>query len=410
MNLKRNLEKYAELLLKKGVNLQEGQDLVLSAPVEAKDLVEEIVKIAYRDIKSGSVHVNWSYGKLARIKYEHATEEVLFDFPEYVLSKYKELIDRKAAMLSITASDPKLLAGIDPAKIAKVGKESAIKMKPFSTEIMSGKIRWNIGAMPSEAWAKSVFPELETDKAVEKLWEYIFACTRVDQEDPIAAWDEHTNNLFNKRDFLNEKKFVKLHYRAPGTDLHVELPVGHTWVAGPKQATDGVYFIPNIPTEEVFTMNKKNGVNGTLSSTMPLNLRGSLIEDFSFTFKDGKVVDFDARVGKENLEKLMEMDEGAKYLGEVALVPVDSPISNLNTIFFNTLYDENASCHFALGKAYPYTLEGGVNMSEDELKEAGANISLAHVDFMVGSKELEIDGYDTEGNVTPIFRRGNWAI
>ena len=410
MNLQNNLEKYANLLLRKGVNLQEKQDLVINAPLEAKELVEELVKIAYRDIKSGTVHINWNHGKLTRLKYEHASDEALFDFPDYSISRMKELIKRQAAMLSIVATDPKLLAGINPGKIAKVSKETALKNKPFSDEIMSGKIRWNVAATPSEAWAQSVFPNLEIDKAIEKLWEYIFACTKIDQDDPIKAWDLHTSNLFTKRDFLNEKQFVKLHYRAPGTDLHVELPKGHIWVAGPKQASDGVYFIPNIPTEEVFTMNKWNGVNGTLASTMPLNLRGSLIEDFSFTFENGKVIDFDASVGKENLAKLMEIDEGAMYLGEVALVPVDSPISKLNTIFFNTLYDENASCHFALGKAYPYTLEGGTKMSDEELKANGGNISLTHVDFMVGSDKLEIDGYDNEGNIYPIFRNGNWAF
>lgn len=407
--MREQLEKYARLLLKKGVNLQEGQDLVVNAPLEAKDLVEEIVRVAYRDINSGKVHVNFSHGKLARIAYEHAEEAVLLDMPEYVMARMNELIEKEAAMLSIIAADPKLFAGINPELMAKVGKENAIKTKPISDSIMSGKIRWNIGAMPSETWAKEVFPELPLEEAMQKLWDYIFKCTRVDQEDPIAAWDEHTENLFKNRDYLNKMKFDMLHYRAPGTDLKVGLPKGHLWVAGPKKANDGVYFIPNIPTEEVFTMNDKLRVDGTLASTMPLNLRGSLVEDFSFTFENGKVVDFDAKVGKENLGKLMDMDEGAKYLGEVALVPVDSPISNLNTIFYNTLYDENASCHFALGKAYPYTLEGGTEMNEEQLKEAGANTSLTHVDFMVGSAELEIDGITEDGTVYPIFRNGNWA-
>mgnify|MGYP000371285630 CR=1 FL=1 len=409
MDLRKNLTKYAELLLRKGINLQEGQDLVLRAPVDAKELVEEIVTIAYRDIKCGKIHIDWSHGKLTRISYEHASEEVLLDIPDYFLKKQRELLDRGAAMLSIMSSDPKLLAGINPNLIAKVGKHFAISLKPFSSELMSGKVRWGLGAIPCLPWAKTVFPELSDDDAMDKLWEYIFACTRVDQEDPIQAWEKHVDELKVKKTFLNDKKFTKLHYKGPGTDLTVELPKGHIWVAGPKEATDGFEFIPNIPTEEVFTLNTRNGVNGTLSSTMPLNLRGSLIEDFSFVFKDGKIVDYDAKVGKEVLAKLLEMDEGILHLGEVALVPVDSPISNLNTIFYNTLYDENASCHFALGKAYPYTLEGGVSMNDEQLIEAGANVSLAHVDFMVGSKDLTINGYDAEGNVTPIFINGNWA-
>ena len=408
--MREQLTKYAELLLRKGVNLQAGQDLVLNAPLEAKELVEEIVKIAYRDIKSGKVHVDFRHGMLSRLGLEYAEEKIILDMPEYVTVRMNELIEKEAAMISIVAADPKLYAGINPQLLGKVGKAMAINMKPASDSIMSGKIRWNVAAMPSETWAREVFPELPIEDAMTKLWEYVFKCTRVDQDDPIAAWEAHSKNLFTKRDYLNEMKFAKLLYTGPGTDLSVELPKGHIWVAGPKQANDGIYFIPNIPTEEVFTMPIRNGVNGTLKSTMPLNLRGSLVEDFSFIFKDGKVIDFDAKEGKENLSKLMEMDEGAQHLGEVALVPVDSPISNLNTIFYNTLYDENASCHFALGKAYPYTLENGTGMSEDELKEAGANLSLAHVDFMVGSKQLDIDGIDSNGKAHPIFRNGNWAF
>ena len=405
-----NLEKYANLFLRKGVNLQPGQDLVLNAPIDAKELVEEVVKVAYRDLKSGKVHVNWSYGKLTRLSYEHASEEVLLDFPDYLIKKFEELVERGAALCSIAAPDPKLLAGIDPTLISKVSKSSAIKTKDFSNQIMSGNLRWNVVAMPSKEWAQMVFPELSTEEGIDKLWEYIFKCTRVDQEDPIAAWDGHIEVLEEKKKFLNTNQFMQLIYTAPGTDLIVDLPKGHIWVAGPKTANDGHDFIPNMPTEEVFTMNKWDGVNGTLRSTMPLNLRGTLIEDFSFVFKDGKVVDYDARVGKEVLKSLLETDEGASYLGEVALVPFDSPISNLNTIFYNTLFDENASCHFALGKAYPYTLEGGTVMSEEELKAAGANISLTHVDFMVGSKYLNVDGIDKDGNKIAIFRNGDWAF
>jgi len=410
MNLRDNLRKYAELLLKKGVNLQKGQHLMLNAPLEAKELVEEIVTIAYRDLKSGPIHINWNHGKLQRIAFENAGEEVLLHFPNYSIEKMKELIENKAAMLSIIASDPMLLAGIDPALIAKVSKESSLKMKPFTQSIMSGEIRWSLGAMPCEPWAKKVFPDLDTKNAIERLWEYIFLCTRVDQKDPIAAWDKHIVNLNKRKDFLNEKRFKKLHYKGPGTDLEVELIDGHIWVAGPKAGNDGLQFIPNIPTEEMFTMNKRDGVNGRLASTMPLNLRGSLIKDFWFEFKDGKVIDYDAKEGKETIEQLLKIDEGANYLGEVALVPHKSPISNLRTIFFNTLYDENASCHFALGRAYPYTLEGGTGLNEEELLAKGANVSLTHVDFMVGSDQLDIDAIDEKGNVTPIFRKGNWAL
>ncbi len=408
--MREQFKKYARLLVRKGVNLQKGQDLLLNAPLEAKELVEEIVEVAYKEIQSGKVHVTFSHSKLGRIAFEHASEEVLLDFPDYQLAKFDELAERGAAVLSITNDDPKLMAGIDPQLLAKVGKETSIKMQPFTVKIMSGNVRWSVGAMPSLAWANLVFPELNDDEAMDKLWDYIFKCTRVDQNDPIKAWDDHVTNLNKKRDYLNKMQFTSLKYTAPGTDLTVGLPKGHIWVAGAKAANDGIDFIPNMPTEEVFTMNHKNQVNGTLRSTMPLNLRGSLVEDFSFVFKDGKVVDYDAKVGKENLKGLLGTDEGAMYLGEVALVPVDSPISNLNTIFFNTLYDENASCHFALGRAYPYTLEGGTTMTPEDLQKAGANHSLTHVDFMVGCEELSIEGIDAKGNTHPIFKNGNWAF
>lgn len=410
MKLHKNFEKYAELLLSKGVNLQKGQDLVLNAPVDAADFVEIIVRLAYQKFNSGTVHVNFSHGKLSRYKYEFASNEVLVDVPKYSLKKTEELIERRAAILSIGASDPHLLKGIDPEKIAMASKASGEKMAPYRKQILSGDIRWCGAAIASETWAKKLFPDLGTDESMEKLWEYIFKCTRVDQEDAVKAWDEHLSRLEEKTNFLNEKKFKKLHYKSSKTDLYVDLPEGHIWVSGGDAATDGHIFIPNIPTEEIFTANHKYGINGTLASTMPLNLRGTVVEDFVLTFKDGKITDYDAKVGKESLGKLLEMDEGSKYLGEVALVPYNSPISDLNTIFYNTLYDENASCHFAFGRAYAMCVEGGNQMSDDELEKAGINNSLVHTDFMVGSHELDIDGYDSLGNVTAIFRNGNWAF
>ncbi len=405
----KNLEKYANLFLRKGVNLQEGQHLMLNASIDARELVEAVATVAYRDLKSGPIHINWNHGKLTRIALEHATEEVLLDFPDYQIEKLKELSKKGAALCSIVAPNPKLLAGIDPKLISKVSKESSIKTKFFSEEVMSGNLRWNVVAMPSKEWAAMVFPDLEEKEAMEKLWDYVFECTRVDQEDPIAAWDKHIETLEAKKKFLNENQFEKLIYTAPGTNLEVELPKGHIWVAGPKKANDGLDFIPNMPTEEVFTMNKVDGVNGTLRSTMPLNLRGSLIEDFSFVFKDGKIVDFDAKEGKEALEFLIKMDDGAARLGEVALVPYDSPISNLNTLFYNTLYDENASCHFAVGNAIDFAIKDGFGLSNEDKEELDINHSLTHVDFMVGASDLNITGIKEDGTKVPVFVNGNWA-
>ncbi|HET7616529.1 MAG TPA: aminopeptidase, partial [Bacillales bacterium] len=242
------------------------------------------------------------------------------------------------------------------------------------------------------------------------LWDTVFKMTRADREDPVAAWDEHQKSLNEKVEYLNRKKFAKLHYLAPGTDLTIAFPEGHKWVGGGSPNEDGVDFIANIPTEEVFTLPLKTGVNGTVSNTKPLNYSGNLIDHFSLTFENGRIVDFDAEQGKDTLKRLIETDEGSHYLGEVALVPNDSPISQSGLIFFNTLYDENASCHLAIGKAYPSSLEGGSKMDAEELEQQGANSSLAHVDFMIGSDKLDIDGITKDGDVEPLFREGNWVI
>ncbi len=410
MNLQENLKKYAKLALVKGVNIQKGQELLLNAPIDARELVAHVVEEAYK-MGSGRVHVFYNDENLSPILFDNASDEVIESFPMWRKEAYMSLAESGAALMSIGGQNPELLKNCDPKKVAKSAMISGKVMRPFSEYVGTGKIQWNIITYPNTAWAKKVFPnESCAEKAVEKLWDYIFKCTRVDQDDPIKAWDEHINRLFVKRNFLNEKKFVKLHYKAPGTDLMVGLPEGHIWVAGPKDTEYGVSFIPNIPTEEVFTMNTKTDVNGTLRSTMPLNYSGNLITNFHFTFKDGKVVDFGADEGYEQLKNLLDTDEGAKFLGEVALVPFDSPISNLNTIFYNTLYDENASCHFALGRAYKYTLEGGTKMNDDEFVAAGGNNSNTHVDFMVGSKELSIDGITSDGEVVPIFVNGDWAF
>ena len=264
--------------------------------------------------------------------------------------------------------------------------------------------------MPTQAWADKVFPELDEAKRMDALWDAIFKATRVDQEDPVAEWKKHTDTLDSKADHLNQKKYQALHYSAPGTDLTVELAKDHIWVSAGSVNENGVTFIANMPTEEVFTANAKTGVNGVVSSTKPLSYAGNLIENFTLTFKEGKVVDFKAEKGEETLKKLIETDEGSAYLGEIALVPHQSPISETDLIFFNTLFDENASNHFALGKAYPFCVEGGKNMSDEEVVAHGLNDSLTHVDFMIGSAEMNIDGITSDGKKEPVFRKGNWAF
>ncbi len=409
MDLTKNLEKYAELVLKKGVNIQEGQELLLNAPLVGRDFVRALVKQAYK-LKSGHVHVFWNDEELSPIMFEHATDEVISTYPQWRREAMLTLAKKGAALLSVVASNPELLKNSDPKRVAKSQAVGAAATREFSEYVMTGKLNWNVVCVPSVPWAEKVFPNLKGEDAVNKLWEYIFKCTRVDQSDPIKAWEKHVDNLFIYRDFLNKKQFVTLKYKATGTDLTVGLPKGHIWVAGPKDTQSGITFIPNMPTEEVFTMNDKLKVDGTLASTMPLNYGGALIEGFSFEFKDGKIVSYKAEKGEAALKNMISLDEGAKYLGEVALVPYNSPISNLKTIFYNTLYDENASCHFAIGRAYKYTLEGGIHMNDEEFLNAGGNVSNTHVDFMVGSKDLSIVGITADGEEVQIFKNGDWAF
>jgi aminopeptidase len=314
------------------------------------------------------------------------------------------------AYLSIAASNPDLLAGIDPDRIATVNKTTAQHMQGFRKMTQSSKICWCVVSVPTKEWAAKVFPNLPEEDQETALWKAIFSCTRTNLEDPIRAWEDHGNTLVKKVEFLNSKRYKKLHYKAPGTDLTIELPVKHVWVGGGAQTANGVRFTPNMPTEEVFTTPLRDGVNGVVSSSKPLIYGGNMIDEFSLTFKNGRVVDFTAREGTETLKRLIETDEGSHYLGEVALVPHSSPISQSNILFFNTLFDENASNHLAIGSAYPICIENGATMSTEELAQNGSNSSLTHVDFMIGSADMDIDAITTDGTVEPLFRKGNWVI
>ncbi len=403
------LSNYARLLLKVGVNLQEKQDLVINAEIDAKDLVEALTVLAYKEFNSGTVHVNWRYGKLQRAAYDYASEDVLMDVPEYSIQRLQEFLDRGACLISVTGGDPELMKGVDPNKMGKSMQNSQKKTRFFSDKVMNNQLRWNVAAMPTAAWAKKIFPELSDGAATEKLWEYIFQATRADLADPLEAWEDHLAGLDKQRKFLNDHKFKTLHYQAPGTDLYVDMPELQNWVSGGGHGADGVAFVANIPTEEVFSAPHRSGVNGRLAATMPLNLRGVLVKDFWFEFKDGKVIEYGASEGKEQLDKLFETDEESKYLGEIAIVPHTSPIQQLGVIFFNTLFDENAACHFAFGKGYPECIVGGSKMSEEQLFEVGLNRSLSHVDFMVGSDKLSIEGIKADGSTIPVFKNGVWA-
>jgi aminopeptidase len=403
------LEKYAELALRTGVNLQKGQALVINSSIEGADFTRIVVRKAY-EIGAKDVHINWTDDELTFLKYKHVEEDVLADIPNWQIEKHLAFAKDGAALLSIRSTNPDLLKDIDPKKVAKANKASAEAMKEFRKYTMNDRIPWSIISIPTGDWAQKIFPQLSKEEAIESLWKEIFKIVRVDQEDPIAAWEAHNQLLHDARAFLNKKAYRALIFKSEGTDIRFELPEGHIWKGGSAETTSGFTFNPNMPTEEVFTVPHKYGVNGKVTATKPLVYGGNRIDGFSLTFKDGKVVDFEAEQGYETLKHLLETDEGATRLGELALVPHSSPVSQSGLIFYNTLYDENASCHIALGKAYPTNLKGGSDMNEKELDQHGVNDSLTHVDFMIGSADLNIDGETADGKLEPVFRQGEWSL
>lgn len=406
---KQKLEQYAELIVKVGANVQQGQSVFVMASTEMVELVRLVAGKAY-DAGASNVHVDWTDEGLSRLKYEKAADEVFTRFPEWEVAKRNDFLDQRAAFISINSPNPDLLKGIDPGRIANYQKAAGQAMDRFRQFIQSDKVSWTLVAAPTQAWATKIFPDLGAEEAVDRLWETIFQAVRLYADDPVQAWKEHDANLHKKVDILNSKHFQKLHYKAPGTDLTIELPEKHLWVGASSISEQNVPFMANMPTEEVFTAPKKTGVNGYVSSTKPLNYGGNVIRDIKLTFEEGRIVKVEASEGQEILQGLVDTDEGSHYLGEVALVPHESPISQSNILFYNTLFDENASNHLALGSAYAFNIEGGKTMSPDELAANGLNQSIVHVDFMIGSAEMDIDGILADGTVEPIFRKGNWAI
>ncbi|MGD6872809.1 aminopeptidase [Sutcliffiella horikoshii] len=407
--IQEKLTKYAELALKVGINLQENQPLVINAPIAAAPFVREVAKIAYK-LGAKYVHTEWNDEQLTKITYETASTESLSHVREWKVKGMEEMAEEGAAFMSIVASNPDLLKDVDPERVSISNKAQAKAMQNYRKYIQTAKVSWAIVSVPSQEWAAKLYPDRSHDEQVASLWENIFQVTRVNENDPVEAWNDHIKTLQEKLQVLNTKKYKKLHYKAPGTDLTIELPNEQVWLGGGMNNDQGTYFVPNLPTEEVFTAPVKTGVNGVVSSTKPLNLNGNLVDNFSLTFKEGKVVEFTAEQGYEVLKKLLETDEGALHLGEVALVPHSSPVSKQEVIFYNTLFDENASCHLALGSAYPINIEGGAKMSKEELEEKGINTSMIHVDFMIGSEELGIEGETEAGVKETIMTGGEWVI
>lgn len=404
------LEKYARLIVKAGINLQMGQILVISAPVSCAGFVREIAQIAFK-VGAKDVVMNWRDDQFSRIRYLLAPEEVFEEFPEWRKEFFISYARQGAAFLTIEDDDPEVMKDVNPERIMKNTRTTQTAVKEYRDRLMSNKNPWCIAAIPSAAWAKMVFPEVSEEEAVEKLWEEIFRTVKADAEDPVTAWDEHKNNLRRSLDFLNKSSFKFLHYKnSMGTDLKVELPEGHLWLGGSDYTPEGLEFIANMPTEEVFTLPAKSGANGKVVSSKPLSYNGSIIDNFSITFKDGRIVDYSAEKGYDTLKSIIETDEGSHYLGEVALVPYDSPISKSGILFYNTLFDENASCHLAIGKAYPKCIKDDDRLTKEDLDRLGVNDSFTHVDFMIGSRDLEITGITRDGKEIPVFRNGNFAF
>ncbi len=398
--------KYARLVVKKGLNLQKGQMLVILAPTECADFVRIVTEIAFQ-CGAGDVAVNWRDEKFERTRFMNAPDEAFDNYPEWQKLLYTSNAEKNASFLSIAANDPGLLADVNPQRLSRAIKAKNIALESYMERLMSNRNTWCVIALPAEPWAVKVFPGLAGNEAVRKLSEAIIKAVRADNDDPVAAWQEHLLRLKGNVDFMNSHSFKYLHYKnSIGTDLTIELPENHLWLGGSDYTPEGVEFIANMPTEEIYTLPAKNGVSGIAVGSMPLYYNGNIIENFRLEFQNGRITGYSAEKGLETLKTIIETDEGSHYLGEVALVSADSPISRSKILFYNTLFDENASCHLAIGKAYPTCLKGCGVYGREELEKAGVNDSLVHVDFMIGTEDLYITGIKASGEEVPVFRRG----
>ena len=404
------LLEYARLLVRVGLNVQKGQRLVISSPVECAYFARMCAEEAYA-IGCKEVVMNWHDDAMARIKYLHADDEIFDEVPLWRRHFFNDYALEGAAYLAISASDPENFKGVDSSRIIRAQQASGKALKDFDRLQMCSGFPWCIASIPIPSWAKTVFPGEDENGAMEKLWDAIFKSVRITGDGrAVDRWHEHLSTLHARMDKMNALRFKSLHYtNALGTDLTVELPEDHIWEAGNDVTLSGQEFIANIPTEELFTAPLKTGVNGVVYSSMPLVNDGAIVDKFHFVVKDGKIVECHAEKGEAELKAAISVDEGASYFGEVALVPYDSPISNQKILFYNTLFDENAACHIAFGEAYP-CIEGGQRMTKEELKARGLNDSITHVDFMIGTRDLTIVGTTHDGKEVPVFVDGNFAI
>jgi aminopeptidase len=410
------LQKYAELTIRVGNNIQPGQRLLIlgrwlnrGVPPEITPFVRELVRAAY-SAGARYVDVLWADQVIDRIRFEMAPDDSFDEYPQWFISALHEYLEHGDPTLVVSAEDPMMMADEDPEKVAQAMHAAYREFGPALEYVTSNQVNWNVICAPVQGWADLVFPDAPHDERINLLWEQIFKILQLDEDDPIKIWEKRLAKLEVIRNYLNQKNYSSLFYQGPGTELEVGLPEGHIWEGGKTTSKAGIKFAANLPTEEVFTLPHRERVEGKVKATKPLSHAGNLIEDFEFEFDAGKIVGFEAGKGKEMLEKLLETDEGAKRLGEVALVPHSSSISQAGILFYNTLYDENASSHFAIGRSYTFTLEEGSSMSKEEYRQKGGNSSDVHVDFMVGSNQLDIDGVTLAGKHEAVMRAGEWAF
>lgn len=405
------LEKYAKVAVQIGANVQKGQRLIVNSSTETRDFAREIAKQAYL-VGAKSVEILWNDAYVSRYSYLYQDVEELQNIPNWLIDRYHHYVDEGACLISIASPITGINEGLDPIKIQKANVASSKAISFFRNHTMGNHTQWCVIAAPNAVWASKVFPNLKQDEAIEALWNAILNASRITEtNDPVKEWEEHNDTLAKHNRILNDYQFDALRFKnGLGTDVEVKLVNDHIWCGGVDESTKGIAFNANIPTEENFTMPHKYGVNGKVVATKPLDYQGNLIENFWLEFKDGKVIQYGAEKHEATLKNLLESDEGSSRLGEIALLSHDSPISNTGILFFNTLFDENASCHMALGRAYPVNVEGGTEKSMEELEKIGYNNSLVHCDFMFGSHDMAIEGITKEGKIVQIFKNGNFII
>lgn len=415
MKNEQKLRAYARLTVRQGVNVSDGIYVVVRCPIIAADFGRMVMEEAF-DAGAKDVIMQYSDDRTSRVRYERAALDRFETVPAWQAEQSNYYAREGCVAISIIAEDPEAFSGVDGQKLLAAAKARRAALKEFYDIMDAGDLRWTVVAYPCVPWAKKIFPDCPDDIAVAKLWDAIYTSVRITEEagivsDPVVKWEEHDRILKGRAEKLNRYAFRALEYKnSLGTDFRVGLPEGHIWFGGSETSNDGYVYFPNMPTEEIFTMPHRLRADGVVYASMPLSYQGCLIEDFSLMFQNGCVVEHHARVGEDALTRLLDTDEGSRHLGEVALIPYDSPIRQLGILFYNTLFDENASCHLALGRCYPNTVRGGELLSEEELASRGGNSSVNHVDFMIGTADMTVTGITSDGERIPVFENGNFVF